>query len=69
MRRGLKIMANWNSNDVNQPRRDSKTVGAALSSYEEALFTNILKKDSVEKAQARSANDVTALKYLFSIFH
>jgi len=62
-------MAYWNSDDVNQSLKDSKTVKAALSAYEEALFNKILKNKSPEKAQAKFANDSGVLSYLFSIFH
>ncbi|MBI3440420.1 MAG: hypothetical protein HY052_01210 [Proteobacteria bacterium] len=62
-------MAYWNSDDVNQPHKDSKTVKAALSAYETALFRKILEKKAVEKAQTQFANDSVALSSLFAIFH
>ncbi len=62
-------MAYWNSDDVNQPQKSSKTIAAALSAYEESLFKKILKNKAPEKAQTQFANDKDTLSYLFTIFH
>jgi hypothetical protein len=55
---------------MNQIRGDAKVVDTALSTYEKAIFDKFLQKQSAEKAQAQTANDVAhdSLRYLFTIF-
>lgn len=49
--------------------KDSKSASLALSEHETALFKKILQEETVEKAQAKPANDSHSLSYLFAIFH
>ena len=54
---------------TNRSHKDSKTVDAGLSAYEEAMVKKILKQKEAEQDQALPANDSDTLRYLFTIFH
>jgi hypothetical protein len=46
--------------------KDSKSAAAALSDYETALFKKILSDESMEKLQAKAANDSDKLSQVFA---
>ena len=62
-------MTYLNTTGTNQTLKEGKTVRAALSAYEAALFKKILDNQSVEKAQVQFANDSGTLSDLFRISH
>lgn len=53
----------------NKSPTENRTVDLALSTYEQALFQDIMRQKDQERARAAAANDKLSLSSLFSIFH